>query len=80
MGSRQTYPKWEPLKEMEDRLLILPDENRDGVADKAITFAKVHNPTGFEFWNGGVLVGSAPDIWFLKILMVTTLLMLKLKC
>ena len=62
----QTYPKWEPLKEMEDRLLILPDENRDGVADKAITFAKVHNPTGFEFWNGGVLVGSAPDIWFLK--------------
>jgi lysophospholipase L1-like esterase len=48
----QTYPKWEPLKEMDDRLLILPDENRDGVADRAITFAKVHNPTGFEFWNG----------------------------
>ena len=62
----KTYPKWEPLKEMEDRLLILPDEDRDGVADKVITFAKVHNPTGFEFWNGGVLVGSAPDIWFLK--------------
>ena len=62
----KTYPKWEPLKEMSDRLLILPDENRDGVADKAITFAKIHNPTGFEFWNGGVLVGSAPDIWFLK--------------
>ena len=62
----KTYPKWEPLKEMSDRLLILPDEDRDGVADKAITFAKIHNPTGFEFWNGGVLVGSAPDIWFLK--------------
>ncbi|MCX8229114.1 MAG: BNR-4 repeat-containing protein [Planctomycetota bacterium] len=61
-----TYPKWEPLKEMNDRLLILPDENRDGVADKAITFAKVHNPTGFEFWNGGVLVASAPGILFLK--------------
>ncbi|QNN23051.1 hypothetical protein HED60_12480 [Planctomycetales bacterium ZRK34] len=60
------YPKWEPTKTMEDRLLILPDENRDGVADKAITFAKVHNPTGFEFWNGGVLVASAPDILFLK--------------
>ena len=53
-----TYPKWEPLKKMDDRLLILPDENRDGVADKAITFAKVHNPTGFEFWNGGVIVAS----------------------
>ncbi len=62
----KTYPKWEPLKPMEDRLLILPDENRDGVADKVITFAKVHNPTGFEFWNGGVLVASQPDVLFLK--------------
>jgi len=61
-----TYPKWEPLKEMNDALIILPDENRDGVADKAITFAKVHNPTGFEFWNGGVIVISAPDIIYLK--------------
>ncbi|MEM7391187.1 MAG: PVC-type heme-binding CxxCH protein, partial [Verrucomicrobiota bacterium] len=62
----KTYPKWEPKKVMDDRLLILPDEDRDGVADKAITFAKVHNPTGFEFWNGGVIVVSAPDILFLK--------------
>lgn len=61
-----TYPKWEPLKEMNDALVILPDENRDGVADEAITFAKVHNPTGFEFWNGGVIVASAPDLIFLK--------------
>ena len=61
-----TYPKWEPLKKMDDRLLIFPDENRDGVADKCITFAKVHNPTGFEFWNGGVLVASQPDVLFLK--------------
>ncbi|MCC6696913.1 MAG: c-type cytochrome [Candidatus Hydrogenedentes bacterium] len=62
----QTYPKWQPDREMLDRLLILPDENRDGVADKAITFAYVHNPTAFTFWNGGVLVASAPNIWFLK--------------
>lgn len=62
----KTYPKWEPLKEMEDRLLIFPDEDRDGVADKCITFAKVHNPLGFEFWNGGVLVTRGPDLLFLK--------------
>ncbi len=62
----QTYPKWQPDHEMKDRLLILPDENRDGVADKAITFAYIHNPTGFTFWNGGVIVASAPDFWFLK--------------
>jgi mono/diheme cytochrome c family protein len=61
-----TYPKWEPLKKMTDSLLILPDENRDGVADKAIEFAKIHNPLGFEFWGGGVIVSSQPDIFFLK--------------
>ena len=61
-----TYPKWEPIrnpshKEMQDALVILPDENRDGKADKMITFARVHNPAGFEFWNGGVIVASCPD-------------------
>ncbi len=61
-----TYPKWEPLKLMTDSLLIFPDENRDGVADKAIEFAKVHNPLGFAFWGGGVIVASQPDILFLK--------------
>ena len=61
-----TYPKWEPTGVMDDRLIILPDEDRDGVADEAITFAYVHNPTGFEFWNGGVIVASVPDLIFLK--------------
>ena len=62
----QTYPKWQPDHEMLDRLIILPDEDRDGVADKAITFAYVHNPTAFTFWNGGVIVASAPNFLFLK--------------
>jgi len=61
-----TYPKWEPLKEMNDALLILPDEDGDGRADRVIEFARVHNPLGFEFWNGGVIVTSMPDILFLK--------------
>jgi mono/diheme cytochrome c family protein/lysophospholipase L1-like esterase len=61
-----TYPKWEPLKPLNDSLLIFPDANRDGVADKAIEFAKVHNPLGFAFWGGGVIVTSQPDILFLK--------------
>jgi hypothetical protein len=62
----KTYPSWKPGTSMDDRLLILPDENRDGRADRCITFARVHNPTGFEFWNGGVLVASAPELLFLK--------------
>ncbi len=61
-----TYPKWEPLKEMNDALVILEDTDGDGVADKCKEFAKVHNPLGFEFWNGGVLVTSQPDLIFLK--------------
>jgi mono/diheme cytochrome c family protein len=61
-----TYPKWEPLKEMTDSLLIFPDDNGDGIADKAIEFARVHNPLGFEFWSGGVIVTAGPDLLFLK--------------
>jgi putative heme-binding domain-containing protein len=61
-----TYPKWEPLKEMNDKLVILEDTDRDGVADNRKIFAHVHNPLGFEFWGGGVLVTSGPDLLFLK--------------
>ncbi|MCA9062141.1 MAG: HEAT repeat domain-containing protein [Planctomycetaceae bacterium] len=62
-----TYPHWNPLEPMNDKLLILPDDDGDGRADRCITFADgLHNPTGFEFWNGGVLVAMAPDIFFLK--------------
>ena len=62
----KTYPKWEPLKPMDDSLVILHDENEDGVADRSTIFANVHCPLGFEFWNGGVIVTSQPDILFLK--------------
>lgn len=62
-----TYPHWDPNKELNDKLLIFPDDDGDGRADRCIVFAdKLHNPTGFEFWNGGVLVTSAPEILFLK--------------
>lgn len=62
----KTYPKWEPLKEMNDAILIFHDDNKDGKADRCIEFARVHNPVGFEFWNGGVIVSSQPNLIFLK--------------
>lgn len=66
VASWATYPKWQPQSEMNDRLAYFEDEDGDGTADKATTFAYVPHPTGFEFWNGGVIVVSAPDILFLK--------------
>lgn len=65
-ASWNTYPKWEPLKKMNDSLMIFEDTNGDGVADERKIFAHVHNPLGFEFWGGGVLVTSGPDLLFLK--------------
>lgn len=63
-----TYPHWQPVvEEMNDKLLILEDLDGDGRTDRCKVFADgLHNPTGFEFWNGGVLVACCPDVWFLK--------------
>jgi hypothetical protein len=62
-----TYPKWEPLKEMNDTLMIFEDTDGDGTADQRKIFAYVHNPLGFEFWGGGVIVTSPARICcFLK--------------
>jgi glucose/arabinose dehydrogenase len=62
-----SYPHWKPKDEMNDKLLVLEDTDGDGKADKCSVFAEhLHCPTGFEFYNGGVLVAQAPDIVFLK--------------
>jgi putative heme-binding domain-containing protein len=62
-----TYPHWKPKEAMNDSLLILEDTDGDGRADKSKAFASdLHNPTGFEFWGGGVIVAMAPDVLFLK--------------
>ena len=62
-----SYPHWNPTEQARDALLIFPDEDNDGVADDCIVFAdELNSVTGFEFWNGGVLVAAPPEIWFLK--------------
>lgn len=65
-ASWNTYPKWEPGKAMNDSLMIFEDTDKDGKADTRKIFANVHNPLGFEFWGGGVIVTSGPDLLFLK--------------
>jgi putative heme-binding domain-containing protein len=62
-----TYPHWKPKEEMNDKLLILEDTKGTGHADKMTVFADhLHCPTGFEFYNGGVIVAQAPDVMYLK--------------
>ena len=52
---------------MNDKILIFEDTKGTGKADKVTVFADHLNcPTGFEFYNGGVLVAQAPDLIFLK--------------
>ncbi|WP_182867288.1 PVC-type heme-binding CxxCH protein [Stieleria mannarensis] len=62
------YPQWQPgAAPPDDRLLIFEDTDGDGKADVCKTFYdKLICPTGFEFYDGGVLVVDEPRILFLK--------------
>jgi glucose/arabinose dehydrogenase len=63
----KNYPHWRPKTPLDDKLLILEDTNGDGKADKSAVFAgDLSNPTGFEFYNGGVLLAQQPNLVFLK--------------
>lgn len=63
-----TYPQWKPGDAPpDDRLIILEDSDHDGKAEACkVFYDKLHCPTGFEFWNGGVLVVDQPRMLFLK--------------
>jgi putative heme-binding domain-containing protein len=62
-----SYPHWKPTEELNDKILVFEDTKGTGKADKMTVFADHLNcPTGFEFYNGGVLVAQAPDLIFLK--------------
>lgn len=61
------YPHWKPGTPMIDKLLVFEDADGDGRADHMTVFADgLHNPTGFAFHDGGVLIAQAPDLWFLR--------------
>src|SRR5260370_7874226 len=63
----RSCPHWKPTEEMNDKLLILEDTKGTGKADKCTVFADHLNcPTGFEFYNGGVLFPPAPYPLFLQ--------------
>lgn len=62
-----SYPHWNPTRPRTDRIVCLPDDDGDGVADKCIVFAdELNSVTSFEFWGGGMIVAALPELWFLK--------------
>lgn len=61
------YPGRSPDSRIGDSLLIFEDTNGDGRADKVTNFIDDLNaPTGFQFFQDGVLVIQAPDVWFIR--------------
>ncbi|GIX00206.1 MAG: cytochrome c [Pirellulaceae bacterium] len=62
------YPQWLPGSARPgDKLLIFEDTDGDGMADVCKTFYdKLICPTGFEFFQDGVLVVDEPRILFLR--------------
>lgn len=49
------------------RIIVLTDTNGDGEFDKRTVFAdNLDYPTGLACWKGGVYVGVAPDLLYLK--------------
>jgi putative heme-binding domain-containing protein len=63
-----SYPQWLPGDpRASDKLVILEDTNKDGKADRSTVFYdKLHCPTGFQFFAGGVLVMDQPRMLWLK--------------
>ncbi len=68
VATMPSYPQWQPDQpKPADKLVILEDTNNDGLADKStIFYDKLHCPTGFQFFGGGVLVVDQPRLIFLK--------------
>ncbi len=67
VSTMPSYPHWKPKTKLEDKLLILTDDDGDGRADQCKVFADgLYLPTGFELGHGGAYVAQQPDILFLK--------------
>jgi putative heme-binding domain-containing protein len=67
VSTMPSYPQWRPGDpKPADKLLILEDTDGDQLADKSTVFYdQLHCPTGFQFFDGGVLVMDQPRLLWL---------------
>ena len=62
-----TYPHVFPGDVPNDKIIVLEDADRDGVAERSTVFADGLNiPTAMELGDGGVYVGQSSELLFLK--------------
>lgn len=68
VATMPTYPHYRPGDpKPDDKLIILEDIDRDGVADRETVFAdRLHLPTGFEFAPEGVYVAQGTHLMLLS--------------
>ncbi len=67
VASSEVYPQIEPGQKANDKILILEDTNRDGLADKTTVFADgLLIPTGVEPGDGGVYVANSTELLHLS--------------
>jgi putative heme-binding domain-containing protein len=68
VSTMPSYPQWQPGDpKPADKLVILEDTDGDQLADKSTVFYdKLHCPTGFQFFAGGVLVMDQPRMLWLQ--------------
>jgi putative heme-binding domain-containing protein len=67
IASSSTYPQVEPGKPANDRILVLEDQDGDGVSDKTTVFADgLLIPSGVIAGDGGAYVGASTDLFFFK--------------
>lgn len=61
-----SYPMYLPGHPVDDKVLILEDEDGDGSADSQIVFARgLHVPGGIELADGGAYVAQQPNLMFI---------------
>lgn len=63
IASSETYPQIKPGEESNDKILVLEDKDRDGVADSTTVFADgLLIPTGVVPGDGGCYVANSTDL------------------
>ncbi len=67
VASSEVYPQIEPGQKANDKILIIEDQDRDGVADTTTVFADgLLIPTGVEPGDDGVYVANSTELLHLK--------------